>query len=194
MHIYATTCIIASCKFYDNFIKSDFLLSDFFRLNIQFKMKNSFFISAEKSFLEIETIHSFLTNCPWAKGISRELVEKSIQHSLCFGVYALQNDKRKQVGFARVISDFATFAYLSDVFILEAYRGFDLSKMLMNEIMKHQDLQGLRRWMLITTNAHGLYEKFGFSAPLHPEKVMEIFVPSLYEKEAELIGTAECVK
>ncbi|MCS6989475.1 MAG: GNAT family N-acetyltransferase [Chloroherpetonaceae bacterium] len=153
-----------------------------------------FFVSADKSLLDIETIHGFLTNCHWAKGISRELVEKSIRHSLCFGVYEVAQGKRKQVGFARVISDFATFAYLSDVFVLETHRGNDLSKLLLGEIMKHPELQGLRRWMLVTTNAHGLYERFGFAAPAFPEKIMEIFVPNLYEKEAELLRAIESEK
>jgi N-acetylglutamate synthase-like GNAT family acetyltransferase len=157
-------------------------------------MTHSFFISADKSLLDLDAIHGFLTACPWAKGMSRELVEKSIRHSLCFGAYERAQGAIKQVGFARVISDFSTFAYLSDVFVLESHRGNDLSKRLLNEIMKHPDLQGLRRWMLITTNARGLYEKFGFSSPLYPEKVMEIFVPNLYEKEAELLGAAEVAK
>jgi len=151
-------------------------------------MQPQYLISCEKSLIDLDVVHGFLTNCHWAKGISRELVQKSIQHSLCFGVYELSDGERKQVGFARVISDFATFAYLSDVFVLESHRGNDLSKQLLTEIMKHPELQGLRRWMLVTTHAHGLYEQFGFSAPQHPEKIMEIFVPNLYEREAELLG------
>ncbi|MFQ3596973.1 MAG: GNAT family N-acetyltransferase [Chloroherpetonaceae bacterium] len=152
-------------------------------------MQAKYFVSSDKSLLDLDVIHTFLTNCHWAKGISRELVEKSIQHSLCFGVYEMAEGVRTQIGFARVISDFATFAYLSDVFVLESHRGNDLSKLLLSEIMKHHELQGLRRWMLVTTNAHGLYEQFGFSAPMHPEKIMEIFVPNLYEREAELLGS-----
>ncbi len=150
-------------------------------------MQKQYVVSSDKSLIDLNVVHGFLTNCHWAKGISRELVEKSIQHSLCFGVYELSDGKRKQVGFARVISDFATFAYLSDVFVLESHRGNDLSKQLLTEIMKHPELQGLRRWMLVTTHAHGLYEQFGFSAPQHPEKIMEIFVPNLYEKQAKLL-------
>ncbi len=158
------------------------------------QMKVKYVVSCDKSLLDIDVIHAFLTNCHWAKGISRELVEKSIQNSLCFGVYEIIEDLRKQVGFARVISDFATFAYLSDVFVLETHRGKDLSKQLLSEIMKHPELQGLRRWMLVTTNAHGLYEQFGFSAPMNPEKIMEIFVPNLYEKEAELLSSLQSEK
>ncbi len=146
-----------------------------------------YLVSTDKSLLNLDVIHGFLTNCHWAKGISRELVARSIEHSLCFGVYeVLPDGKLQQAGFARVISDYATFAYLSDVFILEDYRGQDLSILLLEKIMSHPDLQGLRRWLLVTTYAHGLYEKFGFSAPAHPEKFMEIFIPNLYEKEAAL--------
>jgi N-acetylglutamate synthase-like GNAT family acetyltransferase len=152
-------------------------------------MQTEYLICYDKSWIDLEVVHNFLTNCHWAKGISRELVEKSIRNSLCFGVYEINQGTRKQIGFARVISDLATFAYLSDVFVLESYRGNNLSKQLLSEIMKHPDLQGLRRWMLVTTNAHGLYEPFGFSAPMSPEKIMEIFVPNLYEKEAELLGS-----
>ncbi|MDW8464872.1 MAG: GNAT family N-acetyltransferase [Chloroherpetonaceae bacterium] len=149
--------------------------------------ESKYLVSTDKSLLDIDAIHGFLTNCHWAKGISRELVVRSIEHSLCFGVYEMWPDgARKQAGFARVISDFATFAYLSDVFILEEYRGRDLSMLLLEKIMSHPDLQGLRRWLLVTTYAHGLYEKFGFSAPAHPEKFMEIFIPNLYEREKAL--------
>jgi GNAT superfamily N-acetyltransferase len=155
-------------------------------------MNPSFVVSTDTSRLSIEVIHGFLSTSPWAKGVSKELVEKSIRHSLCFGVY--DSVSGEQVGFARVISDYTTFAYLSDVFVLESHRGHDLSKLLMHAIMKHPDLQGLRRWMLITTNAHGLYKQFGFDAPEHPEKVMEIFVPNLYQKETELLRSAEVVK
>ncbi len=154
-------------------------------------MQTEYLVSCDKSWIDLDVVHNFLTNCHWAKGVSRELVEKSIRNSLCFGVYELCEGKRRQIGFARVISDFATFAYLSDVFVLESHRGNDLSKQLLSEIMKHPELQGLRRWMLVTTNAHGLYEQFGFSAPMNPEKIMEIFVPNLYEKEAELLGSVK---
>ncbi len=151
----------------------------------------TYVVSCDKSLLDVDVIHAFLTNCHWAKGISRELVEKSIRNSLCFGIYEMVDGVRTQVGFARVISDFATFAYLSDVFVLESHRGNDLSKQLLSEIMKHPELQGLRRWRLVTTNAHGLYEQFGFSAPMNPEKIMEIFVPNLYEREAELLRSLD---
>ncbi len=161
-------------------------------------MTDRFFVSNDKALLDLNVIHGFLTTCHWAKGITRELVEKSIENSMCFGVYErlneLNGENFRQVGFARVISDCATFAYLSDVFILEEMRGNDLSKRLMENIMSHKDLQGLRRWLLVTTSAHGLYEKFGFSAPATPEKFMEIFIPNLYQKQAELEALISGVK
>ncbi|MDX2127643.1 MAG: GNAT family N-acetyltransferase [Chloroherpetonaceae bacterium] len=159
------------------------------------RIEESFVISTDKNMLQLEVIYEFLTHSHWAKGISKETVAKSIEHSMCFGVFErLSENQFKQVGFARVITDFTTFAYLSDVFILEEYRGLDLSKKLMGVIMKHPDLQGLRRWMLVTTYAHGLYEQFGFVTTKSPEKLMEIFVPNLYQKEAELLSIAQEIK
>ncbi len=118
-----------------------------------------FLISTDRSKLDVEMIHRFLTRSYWAEGIPRETIARSIENSLSFGVY----DNREQVGFARVISDFATFAYIADVFILEPYRGRGLAKELMATIMAHPDLQGLRRWSLGTRDAHGLYAQFGFT-------------------------------
>jgi N-acetylglutamate synthase-like GNAT family acetyltransferase len=143
---------------------------------------DSIFISTERSLLDLDVIHGFLSQSYWAKNIPRELVRRSMEHSLCFGVYELQSSARpKQVGFARIISDYATFAYLCDVFILPDYRGRALSKALVEEIVAHPDLQGLRRWMLVTLDAHGLYEQFGFHAAAHPERHMEIHHPGIYE-------------
>jgi len=130
-----------------------------------------FFISTDKALLDASRIHAFLSQSYWAKGISRDLVERSIQHSLCFGVYTLS---REQVGFARVISDFTTFAYLCDVYIEPEYRGRGLSKLLMSTILSHPDLQGLRRFFLGTRDAHGLYRQFGFEVSTMPERWMEI--------------------
>jgi N-acetylglutamate synthase-like GNAT family acetyltransferase len=132
--------------------------------------RNGFVISADKTRLEVQTIHDFLKNSYWAKNIPLTVVEKSIEHSLCFGVYA----GNRQIGFARVISDYATMAYLADVFILEAYRGRGLSKWLMECIMKHPQLRGLRRFFLATRDAHGLYAQFGFRPLQAPEFLMEI--------------------
>lgn len=127
--------------------------------------KDEFIISTDKSKLDIDVIHHYLCNeSYWAKNIPLEIVKKSIDGSCCcFGLYANENSILQQVGFARVISDCATFAYLADVFVLESYRGKGLSKWLMKTIMDCPDLQGLRGWMLATRDAHTLYEKFGFS-------------------------------
>ena len=117
-------------------------------------------ITTDQSKIDIPFVHNYLSEVSyWAKGIPLELVEKSIQNSMCFSV--LKNEK--QIGFARVITDYTTFAYLADVFIDENFRGFGYSKKLMNFIMNHPDLQGLRKWMLMTKDAHGLYKQFNFS-------------------------------
>src|SRR5690348_5251878 len=121
--------------------------------------RGEYMISTDKHRVDLAVVHGYLTRSYWAEGIPREIVRRSIEHSLVFGVY--KGDE--QVGFARVISDLATFAYLSDVFILEAYRGQGLSVWLMECIAAHPDLQGLRRWTLFTRDAHGLYEKIGFA-------------------------------
>ena len=135
-------------------------------------------ISTDKSRLDLAVIHRFLSHSYWAEGIPMELVGKSIEHSLCFGVY----DGDRQVGFARVISDLTTFAYLADVFILESHRGRGLSKLLMREIMGHPDLQGLRRFMLSTSDAHELYRRFGFTDLSRPQSQMEIVWPEVYRQ------------
>lgn len=126
----------------------------------------------------MNVIHEFLTNCYWAKGIPRDVVARSIEHSLCFGIY---HRSEGQVGFARVISDFATIAYLGDVFVLEAHRAHGLSKWLMECIMQHPALQGLRRWILLTRDAHGLYSQFGFTSLKSAEPYMELHRPDVYD-------------
>jgi N-acetylglutamate synthase-like GNAT family acetyltransferase len=138
--------------------------------------KGEFEISTDPARVNAGMVHEFLTNCYWAKGIPAETVQRSIENSICFGVYQGQ----QQVGFARVISDRATFAYLADVFILPQFRGRGLSKWLMECIVAHTDLQGLRRWMLGTQDAHGLYAKYGFTAVKSPEIWMEVHRPDVY--------------
>ena len=138
--------------------------------------RDEFTISTDRDRLDIDSIYRFLTNCYWAKGIPKEVVSRSIQHSLCFGIY----NEGGQVGFARVISDFATFAYIGDVFVLERYRGRGLSKWLMRCIMDHPRLQGLRRWSLVTRDAHGLYSQFGFRPLASPDRWMELHDPEVY--------------
>lgn len=138
-----------------------------------------FTISTDKKKLSVPVIHTFLSKeSYWAKDIPVRFVEKSIENSLCFGVY----DGEDQIGFARIISDYTTFAYLADVFILSEYRGQGLSKRLIEEIKNHPDLQNLRRWMLATADAHTLYEQFGFSELLKPGNIMEIVNLDMYSK------------
>lgn len=136
-------------------------------------------VTTDPSRLNIDVIHGFLSQSYWAEGISREIVERSIRGSLCFGAY--RGDA--QIGFARVISDRATYAYIADVFVLEPFRGDGAGKLLMECIMSHPDLQGLRRWSLLTRDAHGLYGRFGFESPRHPERFMEISNPDIYRKQ-----------
>jgi GNAT superfamily N-acetyltransferase len=143
--------------------------------------RGNFTISTDKSRLQVDMIHQFLTRSYWAKGIPLSIVRKSVQHSLCFGVY----DGERQIGFARVITDRATLAYLADVFILDPYRGKGLSKWLMECIMAHPDLQGLRTWMLFTRDAHGLYRRFGFDLLANPQDAMIIRNSNVYRQYAE---------
>jgi GNAT superfamily N-acetyltransferase len=140
--------------------------------------KDHFTISTENEKFDIDSIHSFLTRSYWAEGISKEVIKRSIEGSLCFGVFI----NSKQIGFARMITDKATFAYLADVFIIEEYRGLGLSKWLMEVIMAHPDLKGLRRMMLATKDAHGLYEKFGFTPLNNVDRWMQIHNPNIYKR------------
>lgn len=142
-------------------------------------INEAYTISTDKSLLDVSMIFNYLSKeSYWAKGISENVVRRSIEHSLCFGVYI----ENKQVGFARIISDFATYAYLADVFLLQDYRGKGLSKRLMETIVDHQDLQGLRRWALATADAHGLYARYGFTPIAKPERWMEKHNPTAYQK------------
>jgi nitroimidazol reductase NimA-like FMN-containing flavoprotein (pyridoxamine 5'-phosphate oxidase superfamily)/GNAT superfamily N-acetyltransferase len=130
---------------------------------------DGFLISTDPARIDIAAVHSFLTTSYWAEGVTREVVARSIANSLCFGIYR----DAEQIGFARVISDYSTFAYLADVFIVEKYRGRGLSKALMAAITSHPHLQGLRRWTLGTRDAHSLYRRYGFAEPAYPERQME---------------------
>ncbi len=132
---------------------------------------NDHLFSTDKTKLQLDVIHKYLSKeSYWAQNMPIDTIKKSIEGSICFGVYL--NDK--QIGYARVVTDHATFGYLADVFILEAHRGKGLSKQLMQFIMAHPDLQGLRRMMLATRDAQGLYKQFGFTALSMPERIMEI--------------------
>jgi GNAT superfamily N-acetyltransferase len=138
--------------------------------------RGDFTISTDRNRLNREAIHAFLKESYWARGIPREILDRAIDNALCFGIY----DRERQVGFARVVTDSATFAYLADVFVLESHRGRGLSKWLMEVIRGHPQLQGLRRWSLATRDAHGLYERFGFRRPANPDRMMEIVDPDIY--------------
>jgi GNAT superfamily N-acetyltransferase len=146
--------------------------------------KGEFVISTDEERLDLDMLYGFLTESYWAKGIPREVVARSIRNSLCFGVYC----DGKQIGFARVISDYATYAYIGDVFVLESYRGRGLGKWLMECIMRHPWLQGLRRWSLVTADAHGLYTQFGFTPLKAPERYMELHDPEVYKHVWSLKG------
>ena len=133
-------------------------------------IEDGFTVTTDPARLDLDMIHGFLNESYWAKGIPRAVVERALRHSLCFG--AFEGDR--QVGFTRVISDFATHAYVSDVFVLPSHRGRGVGTRLMAAVMAHPDLQGLRRWTLFTRDAHRLYRKFGFGEARHPDRLMEI--------------------
>jgi GNAT superfamily N-acetyltransferase len=147
------------------------------RENAQEWSREGFTISTDRSKLDRDAIHRFLAGSYWAKRIPREVVDRSIDGALCFGLYG----DGRQIGFARVITDAATFAYLADVYILESHRGRGLATWLMQSILAHPDLRGLRRWMLVTRDAHPLYRKVGFTELAHPERLMEMTFPGIYE-------------
>lgn len=142
------------------------------------RLKARFSISTDKSKLDLSTIHNFLKTSYWARNIPLSVIEKSIKQSLCFGVY----EGEKQVGFARVITDYATFAYLTDIFILEAYRRRGLAKWLVECILEHPELQGFRRWLLGTKDAHKLYAQYGFQSLAKPDFYMEIVNSNVYRQ------------
>ncbi len=139
--------------------------------------QGEFIIGTDRDRLQIDVIHRYLSEeSYWAQNRTKAQTVTAIENSLCFGVYKGED----QIGFARVVTDFATFAYLGDVFILEDFRGRGLSKWLMEVIINHQDLQGFRRWILATKDAHTLYEKFEFAALRFPERWMEKTAPDAY--------------
>lgn len=138
--------------------------------------EGEFKVSCDPGKQDLDVIHGFLVQAYWSRNIPRDTLGRSIEGSTCF---ALLHHER-QVGFARVIGDHATFAYLADVFVLPEYRGRGLSKWLMSCVMAHPDLQGLRRWMLATADAHALYEKFGFNVLKEPSIFMERHDPDIY--------------
>jgi|SaaInlV_100m_DNA_5_1039725.scaffolds.fasta_scaffold07327_2 N-acetylglutamate synthase-like GNAT family acetyltransferase len=138
-----------------------------------------FYISDQLADMDIEAIHKFVSQTYWAKDIPQEIMRRGIENSQCFGVFT---DSKQQVGFARLITDQATFAYLSDVYILEEFRGKGLSKWLLQTIMSHPCTQGLRRIGLATADAHGLYEQYDFKPLANPDYFMEVWKPDIYQK------------
>jgi GNAT superfamily N-acetyltransferase len=152
-----------------------------FETDVEYR-RGEFLISTSRERLDLDVVHGFLTKCYWAKGIPREIVARSIERALCFGIY---NGEGAQVGFARVISDFATIAYVGDVFVLETHRGQGLGKWLMQCITQHPALQNLRRWILTTRDAHGLYSQVGFTPVKAPERFMELHRPNVYETDSQ---------
>lgn len=147
-------------------------------MNHQEWRRGEFLISTDPARVDVAAVHIFLTSAYWAEGIPRETVERSIRASIPFGVYA----DRRMIGFARVITDSATFAYVGDVFIAAEFRGRGLSVWLMECVVAHPDLRGLRRWMLATRDAHGLYRKAGFRDLASPERWMERHDPDVYRR------------
>ena len=147
--------------------------------------RDGYLVSTDRSLLDLDAVHSFLSQQSyWAAGISRERLELAIANSLPFGVY----HEGRQVGFARAISDYVTFAYLADVYIEESHRGRALSKLLMEALLQHPQLQSLRRWMLGTRDAHSLYAQFGFIPLEEPARWMELPDPDAYAKAASSHG------
>lgn len=142
------------------------------------RSRGGFRISTDPSELDVSAIHSYLSQSYWAEGIPRELVARSLDASLCFGLY----EGSRQVGLARVITDRATYAYLCDVYVLDRYHGQGLGRWLMDSVMEHPDLAGLRRLSLVTRDAHSLYAPLGFTPLAQPDRHMEIVRPGLYQR------------
>ena len=137
--------------------------------------EGAFTVSTDPARFDLDVIHGFLTRSYWSEGITRALVARSIEHSLCFGLY----EGARQIGFARVVTDRAVIAFLADVFVLEPYRGRGLGKFLMGSVMAHPDLQTISKFRLGTRDAHGLYRRFGFTALEDPAAHMERMRPEL---------------
>lgn len=144
--------------------------------------QDDFLITDDPSRLDAAAIHAYLTRSYWAAGIPRDIVERSLQHSLCLGIYAADG---AQVGLIRVVTDSATFAYLCDVYVLEEHRGHGLAKAAMRALETHPHLQNIRRWYLVTQDAHGLYAQSGFKVVAQPDKHMEKFDSGIYQRLAQ---------
>lgn len=147
-------------------------------------MENKYVLKTGSENMDIKLIHSFISQSYWAENIPFDTLKLAIEHSLCFGIFMTDTkdgDHQHQVAFARVITDKATFAYLADVFVLAEHRGKGLSKRMMEAVMQHPELQGLRRFMLATKDAHQLYQQFGFTKSANPTSLMEKWNPNIYK-------------
>ena len=142
--------------------------------------RDAFTISTDPARLDLDAIHAFLVDSYWARGIPRDVMERSIRNALPFGIY----EGARLAGFARVVTDYATVAYVGDVFVLEPWRGRGLSRWLMECVLAHPELQGFRRWILLTRDAHGLYARAGFTPLASPERWMERWTPDAYAPAA----------
>lgn len=151
--------------------------------------RGEYTVSSDPAQMDLDVIHGYLSRAYWCEGIPREMVERAMRHSLCFGLFKID----QQIGFARVITDSTTYAYLCDVFVLESHQGEGLGMWLMQCVMQHPDLQGLRRWSLITRSAHELYRRVGFSQLAKPQNYMELHAPNIYKtsRTADLSARAE---
>jgi GNAT superfamily N-acetyltransferase len=139
----------------------------------------SYEITSDRSRLDVKAIHAFLSEAYWSPGVPLDVVQRAVANSLCFGVL----DDGRQVGFARVVTDRATFAYLADVYILSEHRGRGLGRRLVATVLQHPDLHGLRRFLLATRDAHGLYAEAGFRPLTRPDRFMEIHDPDVYRAQ-----------
>lgn len=140
-------------------------------------------ITTDKNEMDIDAVHHYLSRSYWAENVPKSVVTTAVENSLCFAVLVAEaSGDERQVGFARMITDYASFAYLADVYILEEHRGKGLSKEMMKKIIQHPQLQGLRRMMLATRDAHGLYEQFGFTALTDQKMFMQLWKPDVYSK------------
>ncbi len=143
---------------------------------------DGYVITDDPARIDLRAVHAFLRRAYWSKNIPLEIVERAVRASLCIGAYAPAGE---QVGFCRLVTDYAVFCYVGDVYVLEEHRGRGLSKAMMKAAVEHPRLQGLRRWSLVTHDAHGLYEQFGFRRVAHPERHMERLDPDIYLRGAE---------
>ncbi len=156
------------------------------------RKQGGFLVSDDPSLVDLDAVHGYIARSNWAADIPRDMMARAIEHSLCFGVY--EEASGRQIGFARVVTDCATFAWLADVFVLEEYRGRGLSKLLMSTILDHPDLETLRRFLLATRDAHGLYAQFGFTPLDNPDRFMVKRNPAVHRDGRYRMSSSEDVQ